>query len=186
MTTSEKAENKIKTIASLVKGLSTICLVFLLLSAAYPVFQVVFDNPLNSDPFLKRLLPKGMEMALVPYGELLASITMFLPGLVGATAMLMLRKLFNGFSAGEIYTFSSAARLRALGWAIFLIAPVNIICKFIAVGFLTSFLNFQMMQLSSVIGWGNIKAITIGLIIVIFGQTLHEAVRHAEENKAMI
>jgi hypothetical protein len=118
------------------------------------------------------------------------ALSMIPPAACQAFALLSGWQLFQGFRRGEIFSKHAASRLTRIGWALFAMAPVCILIKY----------NLNRLMLAQQPGGGSgsgmsmalsvfdidVSAIAFGLLAIIIGKVLAEAVRLAQENEMFI
>jgi Protein of unknown function (DUF2975) len=108
---------------------------------------------------------------------------MALPTLVQSFAMWTGLQLFCGYRRGEIFTSSAARLLTRIGWAIFAMAPMGILLKFPLSQILTT---APGMSVSFSVTDLDFSSIAFGLMGILIGKVLAEAVRLAQENEMFI
>jgi hypothetical protein len=97
-------------------------------------------------------------------------------------------KLFGGYRRGEIFTQSAANRLNLIGWAIFAMAPLGLLTKFVLSRLIAGSAQYSIggMSLSFSIADIDFAAVAFGLLAILIGRVLGEAAKLSEENQQFV
>jgi hypothetical protein len=108
---------------------------------------------------------------------------MAVPTAVQSFAMWTGLQLFLGYRRGEIFTLKAARLLTRIGWAIFAMAPIGLLLKYPISQMVTS---APGMSLAVSVADLDFSSIAFGLMAILIGKVLAEAVRLAQENEMFI
>ena len=109
-----------------------------------------------------------------------------LPGAAVMVGLLYLRRLFNAYAAGEIFTVRNAARICGFAWSVIamgLLRPVSGILASVAVT-----LGNPPGERSLVVGFGSpeVNILFVGGVLLVIGWVMREAAKLADENAAFV
>jgi hypothetical protein len=110
-------------------------------------------------------------------------LIMALPILVQSLALWTGLQLFRGYRRGEIFTLHAAHLLTRIGWIIFAMAPMGLLMKFLLGRLMNS---APGMSMAVGITDLDFSSIAFGLLAILIGKVLAEAVRLAQENEMFI
>ncbi len=164
-------------------------LIGMLIIAAVFVFVVYFliGDGGQADVYISRqFLGEGVKASFTISQRLVGAGIMLLPDFLGLFALYTARKLFAGYQCGEVFTALAATRLKMIGWALVLLAPVSQIADMIGIYYINSIAHPKQVRISISLEDTNIYAIVFGLLIVVVGYVMYEAVRISDENKRFV
>ncbi len=162
-------------------GMLIIAAVFIL-----TVYIVVGDGGQADAYISQEFLDEGVRASFTVSQRLAIASIMLLPDFLGLFALYTARKLFAGYQCGEVFTALAATRLKMIGWALVLLAPVSQIANTIGIYYITSIAQPKRVHINISLEDTNVYAIVFGLLIVVVGYVMYEAVRIADENKRFV
>ncbi len=117
---------------------------------------------------------------------LVAALLYFASDLVGMLMLVVSYKLFRGVRGEGVFTLDVGKRLRRIGGLLLAIVPVSIVSNTLAVMVLSlaNPAGHRIVRVS--VGDSDVYAVIIGLLLLIVGHIMVEAVRIADENKAFV
>lgn len=111
---------------------------------------------------------------------------LFLTSITGIVASWIAFKLFGDYAKGNIFTRRSATRLRLIGWMIVLLAPLEIICTTLGKMLFTLWTTTGTLKIDIGIGDGSVFAVVFGLLIVVVGHVMYQAMAISDENRSFV
>ncbi len=164
-------------------------LIGMLIIAAVFVFAVYFlvGGGGQADVYISReFLDEGVKASFTISQRLVAAGIMLLPDFLGLFALYTARKLFAGYQCGEVFTALAATRLKMIGWALVLLAPVSQVADTIGIYYINSIAQPKQVRINISLEDTHVYAIVFGLLIVVVGYVMYEAVRISDENKRFV
>lgn len=189
MKKSQQAQYNIKKHSGIAISLSALGLALLILVAINPLYLVITDSPFKDYIFLERVVPEGMAINPVSFGRELAGLLIFLPSIMGVIAVLICLicwSIFEGYRSGEIFTISSARKIKKLGWVLIFVPVIDFVGRAAAASVLTSFQNIEELRLSALTTWFGLLAVIVGLLLIAIGSILHNAAILNDDNKSFV
>ena len=95
-------------------------------------------------------------------------------------------KLVAGYLRGDVFTLEAANRFRVIGWMIALLFPIGVLCQTIAHMLVTLWTSPGRLSIEIGIGDGDVFALVFGLLIVVVGHVMYQAIAISEENKSFV
>lgn len=167
----------------------------LVTTAGLGVFAVVFAAAILVlairgevvDPYLaEEFLPNGENASFPGYRRWLGFGLSLLPDMFGIFGLWQARKLFAGYRRGEVFTLAAAARLRLIGWAVVLLAPANMLTNIAGHALFAHWAAPGQLRIELAIESAEIFALVFGLLIVVVGHVMYQAIEISEENEAFV
>ncbi len=119
-------------------------------------------------------MPTGIALACLPLW--------FFTFALGAVLLWHARALFLGVRRQGVFVDQTAKRLTIIGWIVVALAPADILST-TAISWVVRALNPDKgIQLIFAVDDGDIYAVVVGLVIVVLGRIMTEAIRLYREN----
>ncbi len=132
------------------------------------------------------VLNKGETASFTIPQRLVFCTLLNLSNVTGYVALWQSYALFRGYLNKKIFTLKSAARLRIIGWMVLLLPIVNGIVGTITVFVVNSWLSVKAVPFDVSLEDSDLFAVAFGLLIVIVGHVMYQAIGIAEENDSFV
>ena len=152
----------------------------------FTVYVLVANGVQADAQIVDKFLAEGTKASFTTSQRLMGAALMLLSDFLGLFGLYTARKLFTGYQAGEVFTELAATRLRTIGWVVVLLAPISQISQTIGVFYFTRIADPGRFRVNISLEDTDVYAIVFGLLIVVIGYVMYEAVRIAEENKSFV
>ena len=156
---------------------------FLLLMVPY---FFLFDTGTLDSEIRGRFFAKNSSLQIDVLKRLFGLVLLFGSSVLGVVGIFYARSLFRGYQRGEVFTLLAAKTIRRIGWIVIGLSVVSQLTNLLGIvvfGFLASppafIISFSVEE-------EDIYAIVFGLLIVIMGHVMYEAVRLSDENREII
>ena len=153
---------------------------------AWLFYVVIFDAPL-ADWFLLDQIghdKNGLRLSAMQRTGITGLFV--LHELFGIGALIAACNLFSGYRKGAIFTAVSAKRLALVGWAVVALAPVSTLAETLAEAWLARIISPAATKIDISLSENDVYAIVFGLLIVVVGHIMHEAVKLSDENQSFV
>lgn len=175
-------------LARIVRVSRTMATITLIAAAAVPAILLavlVFDPP-GLDDWLMEALKASSRTVLTTETRIAAMVIAAVPVALGVTVLLLLHRLFLGFSRGQILVPESGRILRRIGIVIVVLGPLEILLRALASVVLSLPNPPGQRQIVVGISSDDITTIISGILLIVLGWTLEEAARIADENRQFV
>jgi len=186
MTEIIKTHPKINKLARYAELAAIIAQLILVLSFAYLFYMLFFDGSGFDEGISELFLEKEKRIALTFWQRGIGLILIILMDLIGLSGLNAARKLFKGYQRGEIFAPVAAKRLIFIGWMVVLLAPASQFATTIGILFFNSLKKPNTNALTFSLDSTDFYAIVFGLLIVVVGHIMYEAVQLSNENKSFV
>jgi len=178
--------DRIRTIAAIAEGATLLSFGLLALFGLIAAWLLLtgspaFDGPLR-DTFLVNADPQPLtgpqrwfSAAFIVAGESLS-----------IAALWVARTLFGSYKTGKVFTLANAARLRLIGWLLALAAPLTTVIHTVGTLVLTTLWGGRQIILEVSLEKGQLIVLVFGLLFVIVGHVMYQAMRLQDENNAFV
>ncbi len=182
---------RIKFLSTVARWCAWIGLTIIALTAVYLAY-VVYYNPAGladaglAEMLNQQFLPEGFFAGLPLVVKLIIYVAMLgqiLPALLGFYSANI---LFSKFNDGVVFTRDAAKRIRLIGWVIVVIPLWTIIVDLAIAGVLTVFKTVGKVSMTVSFEVTDMMAIVFGLLFVILGRIIGEAVKISDENRQFV
>ncbi|HGG65427.1 MAG TPA: DUF2975 domain-containing protein [Rhodobacteraceae bacterium] len=106
--------------------------------------------------------------------------------MLGMVMIFTIRRLFIGIRKIGVFVPQTARRLRIIGWVIIAMAPVSILSEFVVYALVQMWANSNLAAMQLSFDDTDVYAIVIGLVLVVVGHIMLEAIRIYDENGAFV
>ena len=106
--------------------------------------------------------------------------------MLGMVMIFTIRRLFIGIRKIGVFVPQTAQRLRIIGWVIIAMAPVSILSEFVVYALVQMWANSNLAAMQLSFDDTDVYAIVIGLVLVVVGHIMLEAIRIYDENGAFV
>lgn len=144
---------------------------------------VVVDGPqlaaaISRDWLDGRALAPGVQTVVM--GMIILALPLHLYGL------LMARRLFAGYAAGEIFTRTAGRRMQRIGWAVTLMPPVGNLGLVLAHAAATWPPGWRSLAMFINLDPGDVLCLVFGPMLIVIGWVMGAAADIADENQSFI
>ncbi|VAV86491.1 hypothetical protein MNBD_ALPHA08-1047 [hydrothermal vent metagenome] len=183
---SQAVPDRIKTIAFFAQMAALAGLLIVAIYFSWLIYQAMVNGEL-ADRFLLDQMEQEFAVSSFTIGQRMVIIALFfLHELFGIVALYAAFRLFSGYRRGEIFTLQAARQLRLVGWFLVLLAPVSTLMETAIIAYLTAIANPASVKFDVSLSDGDVYAIVFGLLIVVVGHIMYEAVQLSDENRAFV
>ena len=127
-----------------------------------------------------------VPITLTPGTHAAAVVVALLPVLAGLYALLQVWRLFGDYARGAIFTAGSSARLRRLGWAVLVVAAVQVLARTLLSLVLTFANPTGQKALTVGLSSNDYVLVVFGLLLLAIAWVMVEATRLARENEEFV
>ncbi|MEE9375940.1 MAG: DUF2975 domain-containing protein [Rhizobiaceae bacterium] len=158
-----------------------------LLGVVVVTYGLIFVNGTTIDQLVsKELFPAGVVKTL-SLGQRLSMVTLLNSAMItGYIGLWLSFVLFGAYLRGNIFTMKSAARLRIIGWMVLLIPIVNTITQNLVVYLANLWFPTVRVPFEVTLEDSDLFAIAFGLLIVVVGHVMYQAIAISEENDSFV
>ncbi len=180
------AQLRIQTLSNVAKWCARFGLFAFALAMLFLAYELLYDPSELEELFEQNKLPKGF-IAGLPFVVrsllFVVAVASMFPGVIG---FCVATELFSSFSKGEVFTSVAAGRISLIGWALVALPLADTIGNLLISGILALFKTIGEVSFTVDFDEGDLMAIVFGLLFVILGRVMMEAVKISEENKQFI
>ena len=162
-------------------GMLIIAIVFF-----FAVYFLVGQGGQADAHIIRQFLDDGVQASFTTSQRLVGASLMMLPDFLGLFGLYTARKLFAGYQRGDVFTALAATRLKIIGWVLVMLAPVSQIADTIGIFYFTRLIEPKRVRIDISLEDTHVYAVVFGLLIVVVGYVMYEAVRISEENKSFV
>lgn len=143
-------------------------------------------EPTGLDDWLRSAVDASNSTVLTPATRIATLAIACIPVLLAVAVLLLLHKLFLGFSRGAVLVPASGRILRQIGLIIAILAPLQIVLCAVASVVLSLPNPPGERELAIGIGSDDISTLIAGMLLIVLGWTLEEAASVADENSRFV
>ena len=173
----------------LLKGASVVAVVgigLFIATSIWGIYSIAFDGSAFDAILADNFLGIGESSIYTTTQRLFGGALLIVSSMSGIYAIIIVLLLFRGYLKGQVFDLASAQRIRLIGWMIFALAPLSIVCETIGRYFFTKWMQPGRINIELSLSDGDIFAVVFGLLIVIVGHVMTKANEIAEENKSFV
>ncbi len=182
----QSVNGRILLLSSVARWFAIISLVMIFLAALYLVYVMFFDFAELNNALEQPELPDGFVGGLPASVKILLLLLLFLESLPSIIGFYTANKLFSAFKEGEIFTVDTANRVSLIGWVVFVLPVVSLVISILVPLFLGIFKTAGFVSISIDFNEGDMMAMVFGLLFVILGRVMMEAVKISDENQQFV
>ena len=138
------------------------------------------------DMMIEDAVISDQKITLNTTSRIISVLIILTPICMGIYLLHVIRKLFEGYQKGEIFTQSSCKLLERIGWVVAAFAPVYTINDSLLTIVASMFNEPGKRFISISIDETDILAIVIGILIIVVSKVMKQAVMLSEENKSFV
>lgn len=133
----------------------------------------LFEDPNITGPFtnMERLTAVGL---------------MLIEDSTGILALWASFRLFTEYRRGNVFTLLAAARLRFIGWMVVLLTPIDMVVETVGTALFTYWAHPGKVNISISFEDVHVFALVFGLVIVVIGHVMYQAIAISDENSAFV
>ncbi len=161
----------------------------MMLIAAMIVFSLycLFFDPSVIDTYIKEaFLSPDAPIKLSFWERVLGLGLVIVIDILGFVAFCYAYKLLTDYQNGDIFTLASSAKIRLIGWLIVALSAVDKIVVLVGVLIFGYLQTPKGVTIRFEVEEQDIYAIIFGLLVVVIGHVMYQAVLISDENKAII
>ncbi len=166
---------------------------FLVVAVPYLfVFQVSLVDSFIVDSFIvdnfikEYVLPEAASFDFSLVTRLLGVFLLSCSDFLGIVGFYYARKLLVGYGKGEVFTMRAAKTISRIGWIVVSIAIVSPLTNLLGVSIFGMLATPSSLIISVKLENTDVYAIVFGLLIVVIGHVMYEAVRISDENREIV
>ena len=185
----DERNNVTKNITTVARVAEIAALIGMLIITAvffYSIYFLIADSVLTDTQIVDEFLAQGTQASFTTTQRLVGATLMLLSDFLGLFGLFTARKLLIGYQRGEVFTVLAATRLKIIGWVVVLLAPISQISETVGIFYFTKIVNPGHTRLSLSLEDTDVYAMVFGLLIVVIGYVMYEAVRISEEHKSFV
>lgn len=118
--------------------------------------------------------------------RLTAVALMLIEDSTGVLALWASFRLFTEYRRGSIFTLMAATRLRFIGWMVVLLTPIDIVVETFGTALFTHWAHPGKVKISISFEDVHVFALVFGLVIVVIGHVMYQAIAISDENSAFV
>ncbi len=146
-----------------------------------------FTNGASLDADIAKTFLKHGETLSLSTGQRLIGVKLALVTiLIGAIGLNAARQLFAGYRKGEVFTHRSASRFSLIGWTLIVLVPASKIALNVGRYYFSGIAGTGSFEAEFLLEDVDLYALTFGLLLVVAGQIMRQAVVLMEENKSFV
>ncbi|MEP0519205.1 MAG: DUF2975 domain-containing protein [Hyphomicrobiales bacterium] len=115
-----------------------------------------------------------------------AVVLMLIEDSTGILALWASFRLFTEYRRGNIFTLTAAARLRFIGWMVVLLTPIDMVVETFGTALYTHWAQPGKVNISISFEDVHVFALVFGLVIVVVGHVMYQAIAISDENSAFV
>ncbi len=186
MTKTSLVARKIVTIARAAEIAALIGMVLIAAVIFYAVYFLFGNGGLADAHIVKQYLKDGTQADFTSSQRLVGVMFALASDCLGLLGLYTARRLFAGYQRGDVFTALAATRLKLIGWVVVLLAPVSQLAQTAGILYFTQIVTPGRMRVDVSIEDSDVYAIVFGLLIVVVGYVMYEAVRISDENESFV
>lgn len=160
-------------------------IVFAVAIAVYVVVAII-DGPGVDAMLVEDFLETPKELTLTMPQRLLMLAISFLGSGSGIVGLWQTGRLLADYRKGEIFTLRASARLRFIGWMVVLLMPGTMLAEALSGTLMRLWSEPGTLEVTASIGDGEVFALVFGLLFVVVGHVMYQAIEISEENRAFV
>lgn len=146
-----------------------------------------FSNGASLDADIAETFLKHGETLSLSAGQRLIGVKLALVTiLIGAIGLNAARQLFAGYRKGEVFTYRAASRFSIIGWTLILLVPASKIALNVGRYYFSGIAGAGSFEAEFLLEDVDLYALAFGLLLVVAGQVMRQAVVLMEENRSFI
>ncbi|MFK8033630.1 MAG: DUF2975 domain-containing protein [Hyphomicrobiales bacterium] len=115
-----------------------------------------------------------------------AVVLMLVENSTGILALWASFRLFTEYRRGNVFTLLAATRLRFIGWMVVLLTPLDMIVETFGTALFTHWAHPGKVNISISFEDVHVFALVFGLVIVVVGHVMYQAIAISDENRAFV
>ena len=156
------------------------------IAVAILAFLLVTNSTLIDEILREQFLFGNVNATMTRLTRTLAYLAFLLPAVMGLLVLNQIRMLFASYRSGKIFDTRAARRLATVGWTLLVLVAVLIFSQSLGLLILT-WLNAPGDRTVGIgFGLGEIMSLVVGLLLIVVGRILEEAVAISDENKSFV
>ena len=181
-----RTQSKITTIACAAEIAAIIGMLILGMLFAYVLYALLFNGAEVDLRIREEFLEKGVATVFSIKERILGIFLLLASDFWGLYGIHTARKLFAGYLRGEVFTVLAATRLKMIGWVVVLLAPISQMAETAGIFYFSRIDHPERIRLHLSLEDTDVYAIVFGLLILVVGHVMHEAVRLSDENRSFV
>lgn len=150
------------------------------------LMAVAAFEPTGLDDWLRNSVDASGSTVLTPATRIATLAIASIPVVLAVAVLLLLHKLFLGFSRGAVLVPASGRILRHIGLIIAILAPLQIVLCTVASVVLSLPNPPGEREFAIGIGSSDLTTLIAGMLLIVLGWTLEEAASVADENSRFV
>jgi len=104
----------------------------------------------------------------------------------GIVGLWLVLQLFAGYLKGQVFSLAAVQRLRLIGWMVVALFPMGLISEALGSYLFSGWAQAVNTKVEISISDGDVFALVFGLLIVVVGHVMYQALSISEENQSFV